>query len=394
MPVVDRIFEFAQDLKDWRRDFHKHPELAFEETRTADVVAGKLGAWGLDLHRGLAKTGVVGVLHGKHDNGRMIGLRADMDALPIQEMNDFDYASDHQGKMHACGHDGHTAMLLGAARYLAETRNFDGRIAFIFQPAEESGGGGAQVMIDEGLFEQFPVESVYGLHNRPGLPAGEIALHAGPVLAASDVVKITVTGRGGHAALPHDALDPVPIAAQIIGALQTISSRRIDPLDSVVVSITCVHAGTAQNVIPNDVHLTGSIRTLVPATRDQVETSIRDIAEGIARAHGASAKVTYQRGYPPTINSAAEAAICATVAADIVGEENIHLDLPPLMASEDFSYMLQEKPGCFIFLGNGASGHPGGCMVHNASYDFNDDVAVFGASYWARLAETLLPPKD
>ena len=389
MTVVDRIVDLAPDIKGWRQDIHRHPELAFEENRTSDLVADKLQGWGLEVHRGLAKTGVVGVLEGQSDNGRMIGLRADMDALPINELNDFDHASQHEGKMHACGHDGHTAMLLGAACHLAATRNFDGRIAFIFQPAEE-GGGGAKVMIDEGLFEKFPVESVYGLHNMPGLPAGHIALRPGPTLAAADEVRITVTGTGGHAAMPHEALDPVPIAAQIIGALQTIASRYTDPLDSAVISITCVNAGTAQNVIPDDVHLIGSVRTMLPQTRDNVEATIQKIAEGIAHAHGATAKVVYERGYPATINSDRETAACAEVAAEVVGEDNVHLDRPPLMASEDFSFMLQAKPGCFIFLGNGESGHPGGCMVHNANYDFNDDVAIYGASYWTRLAETLL----
>ena len=389
MPIVNRIAEFAEDMTAWRRDIHRHPEIAFEEHRTAEVVAEKLAEWGIEVHRGLAGTGVVGLLEGRKAGARMIGLRADMDALPLQELNGFDHRSVHDGKMHACGHDGHTAMLLGAARYLAETRNFAGRIAFIFQPAEE-GEGGARVMIEEGLFERFPVESVYGLHNMPGLDRGQVALRAGPLLAAADTVTIEITGKGGHAAIPHMAIDPVVIGAEIVTALQTIASRRIDPLDSLVISVTRFDAGTADNIIPETARLTGSVRTLKTETRDQIEAEIRRIADGIAAAHGGTAEVTFSHGYPATVNWPEETARCAAVAGEIVGPENVHGEVAPVMGSEDFAFMLEKKPGCYILLGNGLEGGPGGCSVHNPNYDFNDEVAVIGASYWARLAETLL----
>jgi hippurate hydrolase len=389
MPIVNRIAEFAEDMTAWRRDIHRHPEIAFEEHRTAEVVAEKLADWGIEVHRGLAGTGVVGLLEGRKAGARMIGLRADMDALPLQELNGFDHRSVHDGKMHACGHDGHTAMLLGAARYLAETRNFAGRIAFIFQPAEE-GEGGARVMIEEGLFERFPVESVYGLHNMPGLDRGQVALRAGPLLAAADTVTIEITGKGGHAAIPHMAIDPVVIGAEIVMALQTIASRRIDPLDSLVISVTRFDAGTADNIIPETARLTGSVRTLKTETRDQVEAEIRRVADGIAAAHGGTAEVTFSHGYPATVNWPEETARCAAVAGEIVGPENVHGEVAPVMGSEDFAFMLEKKPGCYILLGNGLEGGPGGCSVHNPNYDFNDEVAVIGASYWARLAETLL----
>jgi hippurate hydrolase len=389
MPIVNRIAEFAEDMKAWRRDIHRHPESAFEEQRTADVVAEKLADWGIQVHRGLAGTGVVGLLEGRKAGERLIGLRADMDALPLQELNEFDHRSVHDGKMHACGHDGHTAMLLGAARYLAETRNFAGRIAFIFQPAEE-GEGGARVMIEDGLFEQFPVESVYGLHNMPGLPVGQVALRAGPLLAAADTVTIEITGKGGHAAIPHMTIDPVVIGAEIVTALQTIASRRIDPLDSIVISVTRFDAGTADNIIPETARLVASLRTLKTETRDQVEAEITRIAEGIAAAHGGRAEVAFSHGYPATVNWPKETEHCAEAAGEIVGAENVHGDVAPVMGSEDFAFMLEKKPGCYILLGNGAGGGPGGCSVHNPNYDFNDEIAVIGASYWARLAERRL----
>jgi len=390
MPVIDRIVEFGADMQAWRRDIHRHPEIAFQEHRTSDIVAEKLAAWGIEVHRGLAGTGVVGLLDGAHGNGRMIGLRADMDALPIQETNDFAHRSVHDGKMHACGHDGHTAMLLGAARYLAESRSFSGRVTLIFQPAEE-GEGGARVMIEEGLFDQFPVEAVYGMHNMPGKAAGRIEVRPGPLLASSDAFDITVTGVGAHAAMPHQGVDPVVVAAQIVLGLQTIVSRQNDPVDSAVVSVTQVHTGDALNVIPEEAVIRGSVRAFRPETRDRIEREVGRISEGIAAAHGATAAVTYDRRYPALVNAPHETTLAAAAAADVVGEANVSTGTPPLMGSEDFAYMLQHKPGCYVLLGNGADGMPGGCGVHNPNYDFNDEIAVIGASYWARLVERLLP---
>ncbi len=390
MPVINRIGEFHDEMQAWRRDIHRHPEIAFQEHRTSDIVAENLSAWGIEVHRGLAGTGVVGLLMGETDNGRMIGLRADMDALPIQETNDFAHRSVHDGKMHACGHDGHTAMLLGAARYLAETRIFSGRVALIFQPAEE-GEGGARVMIEEGLFERFPVEAVYGMHNMPGKAVGRIDVRPGPLLASSDVFEVTVTGVGAHAAMPHQGVDPVVVAAQIVLGLQTIVSRQNDPVDSAVVSVTQVHAGDALNVIPQEAVIRGTARAFLPETRDRIERDIARIAEGIAAAHGATATPRYERCYPPLVNAPRETALAAATAAQVVGQDNVDIDTPPLMGSEDFAYMLQHKPGCYVLLGNGADGMPGGCGVHNPNYDFNDEISVIGASYWARLVETLLP---
>ncbi len=390
MPIINRIADFHEEIKAWRRDIHAHPETAFEEDRTSEIVAGKLGEWGIEVHRGLAKTGVVGVLRGNGNGGRAIGLRADMDALDIHELNDFSYRSKNEGKMHACGHDGHTAMLLGAAKYLAETRNFDGTVCFIFQPAEENEGGG-RVMVEQGLFERFPVEAVFGLHNMPGLPLGEIAMRTGPAMAAFDIFEITVTGKGTHAAMPHHGTDPVAVAAEIVGALQTISSRRVDPLDPVVVSVTQIHAGDTWNVIPQEAVLRGTARSFSKDTRDQVESDIERIVDGITAAHGASARMTYERRYPALVNTAEETDLAARVAAEVVSGDKVTPEWPPLMGSEDFAYMLEAKPGCYIWLGNGAEGEPGGCMVHNPHYDFNDEVAVIGASYWAKLVETALP---
>ncbi len=390
MPIINRIADFHEEIRTWRRDIHAHPETAFEEDRTSEIVAAKLGEWGIEVHRGLAKTGVVGVLRGNGDGGRAIGLRADMDALDIHELNDFSHRSRNEGKMHACGHDGHTAMLLGAAKYLAETRNFDGTVCFIFQPAEENEGGG-RVMVEEGLFQRFPVEAVFGLHNMPGLPLGEIAMRSGPAMAAFDIFEITVTGKGTHAAMPHHGTDPVAVAAEIVGALQTISSRRVDPLDPVVVSVTQIHAGDTWNVIPQEAVLRGTARSFSKETRDQVESDIERIVDGITAAHGASAKMTYERRYPALVNTGEETELAARVAAQVVSEDKVTPEWPPLMGSEDFAYMLEAKPGCYIWLGNGAEGEAGGCMVHNPHYDFNDEAAVIGASYWAKLVETALP---
>ncbi len=390
MPIINRIAEFHDEIKAWRRDLHRHPETAFEEHRTAEFVAGKLAEWGIEVHRGLAGTGVVGLLAGARNSGRKIGLRADLDALHIQELNDFDHRSQNDGRMHACGHDGHTAMLLGAAKYLAETRNFDGSVAFIFQPAEENEGGG-RVMIEDGLFERFPVESVYGMHNMPGRTAGTVGLRAGPAMAAFDIFELTVTGKGSHAAMPEQGIDPIVVGAQIVGGIQTIASRRTEPLDSVVVSVTQFHAGDTWNVIPHTAVIRGTARSFRKDTQDRIEADIRRIAEGIAASQGASVEMRYERRYPALVNTGRETELAAAVAAEVVGEDKVEVGAQPLMGSEDFAYMLQEKPGCYIWLGNGTEGGPGGCAVHNPHYDFNDEISVIGASYWAKLVERTLP---
>ena len=389
MAVINRIGDFHADMTAWRRDIHMHPETAFEERRTSDFVAEKLAEFGLEVHRGLAGTGVVGVLAGKSDKGRFIGLRADMDALHIRELNEFGHRSVHDGKMHACGHDGHTAMLLGAARYLAETRNFDGRLAFIFQPAEENEGG-ADVMIRDGLFEQFPVEEVYGLHNWPGLPVGEIGLRPGPAMSAFDIFEIIVTGRGAHAAMPHQGIDPIVVAAQIVTALQTIASRRTNPIDSVTVSVTQFHAGDTWNVIPEQAVIRGTARSFRPEVGDQIEADIARIAEGLCASQGARMTLRYERRYPALANSPREAGVAAEAAAQIVGDQKVTRDISPIMGSEDFAFMLNAKPGCYVLLGNAGADGRGGVPVHNPHYDFNDEALVIGASYWARLAETAL----
>ena len=390
MAVINRIAEFHEEIAAWRRDLHAHPETAFEERRTSDFVAGKLAEWGIEVHRGLAETGVVGVLPGRSDNGRRIGLRADMDALHIHEQNDFAHRSLNDGRMHACGHDGHSAMLLGAAKYLAETRNFDGTVYLIFQPAEENEGGG-RVMVEQGLFEKFPAEAVFGLHNKPGLAVGEIALRSGPAMAAFDIFEVTVTGQGAHAAMPHQGIDPVVAASQIVTALQTIVSRRSDPLDTVVVSVTQFHAGDTWNVIPHEAVLRGTVRTFKTELSERAEADIQRIATGIAEAHGATVEMRYERRYPALVNTARESALAAQVAGEVVGTARVAPDAEPVMGSEDFAFMLQEKPGCYIWLGNGEAGGPGGCQLHNPLYDFNDEAAVIGASYWARLVETAMP---
>ncbi len=385
MPIINRIADFHDDMTGWRRDLHRHPETAFEEQRTSDLVAEQLAAFGIDVHRGLATTGVVGTL--KNGYGPAIGLRADMDALHIHELNAFDHRSVNDGKMHACGHDGHTAMLLGAARYLAETKRFNGTVHFIFQPAEENEGG-ARVMIEEGLFDQFPVKSVYGMHNQPGLDVGKMAIRSGPAMAAFDVFTLTVTGRGAHGAMPHLGVDPIVIAAEIVGALQTIASRTTDPLDSVVVSVTQFHSGDTWNVIPESAVLAGTARSFRAEVQATLEPTMRRIAEGIAAAHDATIELVYEERYPATFNHVGETEIAANVAATIVDPANVDLDPAPCMGSEDFAFMLQNKPGSYIFIGNG----PGesGCMLHNPHYDFNDDILPIGASYWAGLVESEL----
>ena len=387
MPIVNRIAEFHTDMTAWRRDIHAHPEIAFEEQRTAEVIATKLAEMGIEVDRGLAKTGVVGTLRGAAAGERAIALRADMDALHIEEKNEFDHRSRHEGKMHACGHDGHSAMLLGAARYLAETRNFAGTVHFIFQPAEEHEGGG-RVMIEEGLFDKFPVEAVFGMHNMPGMPVGSFAVCPGPMMAAADSFEMRITGQGAHAAMPHLGVDPIVIAAQIVTALQTIASRITDPLKAVVVSVTQISGGDTWNVIPEEVILRGTTRAFEPAVQEGLEARLRQIADGIAAAAGATVALRYLPGYPPTINSVDEAEFAAQVAEQVAGAENVDREPVPVMGAEDFAFMLQERPGAYIWIGNGPG--EGGCTLHNPHYDFNDEILPIGASYWVRLVESAL----
>ncbi len=383
------------DIAAIRRDIHAHPELCFEETRTADLVATKLAEWGIKIHRGLGTTGVVGIIEGKTKaRGKAIGLRADMDALPMQENNQFAHASKYAGKMHGCGHDGHTAMLLGAARHLAQTRDFEGTVYVIFQPAEE-GGGGAREMIKDGLFEKFPMGAVFGLHNWPGGKVGTFAVSAGPVMASSNEFKITIEGKGSHAALPYESIDPVPVAAAMVTAFQTIISRNKKPIDPAVISVTMIHAGSATNVIPDSCELQGTVRTFTQDVLDMIECRMREVSESIAAAYGATCKFEFDRNYPPTVNSQTEANFCRRVLADMVGADNV-LTQDPTMGAEDFAYMLLAKPGAYAFISNGtgehrAKGHGvGPCMLHNPSYDFNDDIIPLGVSYWVKLAEQWL----
>ena len=388
---VEKIRAYQDELSALRRDIHAHPELAFEESRTSSLVAEKLAGWGIETHRGLARTGLVGVVKGRSvASGRAIGLRADMDCLPMHETNGFAHKSQHEGRMHACGHDGHTTMLLGAARYLAETRNFDGTAYLIFQPAEENGGGG-RVMVEEGLFRRFPVEAVYALHNWPGLPPGQMAVGAGPMMAATDDVIITVRGKGGQAAMPHLTVDPVLASAHMITALQSIASRNVSPVESIVVSLTSMQTSQvgAHNVIPDEVRLMGTVRSFLPATRELAEKRVREIAGKVAEALGASATVDYRRGYPATINTLREAGFAAEVGERVFGKGNVIVDPPPTMGGEDFAYMLQERPGAYVFLGQG--GGPHNCFLHNPGYDFNDEVIPLGAGYLAALVEQSLP---
>jgi hippurate hydrolase len=390
MAIINRIGDFQDEMTAWRRDLHAHPEIGFEETRTAAFVADKLHGFGFDeVHTGIAKTGVVGVL--KAGNGlETIGLRADMDALPIQEATGRPYASTVPGKMHACGHDGHTTMLLGAARYLAETRNFDGTVYFIFQPAEELEGGG-RVMVEEGLFDRFPASRVFGLHNWPRAPLGAFGMRPGPIMAAADRVEIKVIGRGGHGAMPHLCRDPVVAAAQIVVALQVIVGRNVDPVAQGVVSITQFHGGEADNVIPQEATLRGTCRSFAPEVRDLLERRIDEIARGVAAAHQVAVKVTYVRGYPATVNTEAEVGLAADAAADVTGEERVDRAVAPVMGAEDFAYMLERKPGAYVFMGGG--GDDDAPMLHSPDYDFNDEALPYGASYWARLVERQLPAR-
>jgi amidohydrolase len=387
MTVKEDIICNQEEMVKWRRDLHAHPEIAFKEFRTSKFVAGYLEKFGVEVHRGMAKTGVVGRL--KVGNGnRAIALRADMDALPLEENNNFEHRSEVSGMMHACGHDGHTTMLLGAAKYLAKNKSFDGTVYFIFQPAEEGEGGG-RVMVEEGLFDKFPVENVFGLHNWPGMPVGKFGIAPGPMMAAFDIFDITVTGVGGHGAMPHQVIDPIVASSQLILALQTIASRTIDPLESIVVSVTKIRGGDAYNIIPNSVQISGTVRSFKDSVRDKIEPSILRISKGICEAMGATVELDYKRCYPSTINHVEETKLAALAAESIVGKENIDRHPKPSMGSEDFAYMLKERPGCYVWLGNGDAAD--GCMLHNPGYDFNDDILSIGASYWAALVEQILP---
>ena len=393
MQFIDSIASQAADIATLRRDLHAHPELCFQEVRTSDLVAAKLTEWGIPVHRGLGKTGVVGIVKAG-TSSRAIALRADMDALPMQEFNTFAHASKHPGKMHACGHDGHTAMLLAAAQYFAKHRDFDGTVYLVFQPAEE-GGGGAREMIKDGLFELFPVDAVFGMHNWPGGKVGTFAASAGPVMASSNEFRITIRGKGGHAAMPHNAIDPVPVACQMVQGFQTIISRNIKPVEAGVISVTMLQAGEATNVIPDSCLLRGTVRTFTTEVLDLIEQRMRDMAQQIAGAFGTTCEFQFIRNYPPTINSGIETEFARSVMASIVGADNV-LAQEPTMGAEDFSYMLQAKPGCYIFIYNGEGdhreiGHGGGpCMLHNPSYDFNDQLLPLGATYWVRLVEQWL----
>ena len=388
MPIVNRVADLQPDIQAWRRDIHQHPELLYDVHRTAAFVADRLREFGCDeVATGLGKTGVVGVIKGKKPAGKgdikVIGLRADMDALPIEEETNLPHASKTPGKMHACGHDGHTAMLLGAARYLAETRNFAGDAVVIFQPAEE-GGAGAAAMIKDGLMDRFGIEQVYGMHNGPGIPVGQFAIRPGPIMAATDAVDIKITGLGGHAARPHICIDSVLVGAQVITALQSIVSRSIDPLESAVISICEFQAGNARNVIPQTAELRGTIRTLTPEVRELVEKRVREVVAGVAQITGAKIDLVYERGYPVTVNHASQTDLATRVAAEIAGKDGVR-ETPPLMGAEDFAYMLEARPGAFIFCGNGDT-----AGLHHPDYDFNDEAIVYGTSYWIKLVENTL----
>jgi amidohydrolase len=393
MNILDSVVTQAATITAIRRDIHAHPELCFHEVRTADVIAAKLTEWGIPIHRGLGTTGVVGIVkNGGSD--RAVGLRADMDALPMQEFNTFAHASKHAGKMHACGHDGHVAMLLAAAQHFAKQRNFDGTVYLIFQPAEE-GGGGAREMIKDGLFDKFPMEAVFGMHNWPGNQVGRFAVSPGPVMASSNEFKITIRGKGSHAALPHNGIDPVPIACQMVQAFQTIISRNKKPIDAGVISVTMLHAGEATNVVPDSCELQGTVRTFTLEVLDLIEERMKKVAEHVCAAHDAQCEFEFVRNYPPTINSPDEAEFARKVMASIVGEDNV-IAQEPTMGAEDFAYMLQAKPGAYCFIANGDGAHremghgAGPCMLHNPSYDFNDELIPLGATYWVRLAEAWL----
>src|SRR5215203_2077560 len=386
MPIINRVADLSDDVAAWRRDFHQHPELLFDVHRTAGIVSDKLRAFGCDVvETGIGRTGVVGVIRGQaNTSGRVIGLRADMDALPIEEATDVPYKSTIPGRMHACGHDGHTAMLLSAARYLADTRNFAGTAVVIFQPAEEGGGGG-RAMVQDGMMERFRIEEVYGMHNYPGLPVGQFAIRPGPLMAAADRITIEIEGRGGHAARPHITIDPVLVGAQMVNQIQSIVARNVDPLQAAVISICMFQAGSTDNVIPQTAMLRGTARSLTPQVQDVLEKRLHEVVEGTARLHGAKAKLTYQRDYPVTCNHERETAFAAAVASDVVGRERVDANVAPVMGAEDFSFMLNARPGAFIFVGNGNT-----AGLHHPAYDFNDEAIPTGTSYWVKLVETAL----
>ena len=388
MPIVNRIADLHPDITEWRRDLHAHPELQYDVHRTAASVVEKLKAFGCDdVVAGIGKTGVVGVIKGSKPGSKVIGMRADMDALPIQEANDLPYKSTVPGKMHACGHDGHTAMLLGAAKYLAETRNFAGTAVVVFQPAEEGGAGGL-AMVKDGLMDRFGIQEVYGMHNSPGMPLGEFGIRSGPMMASADFVTIDIEGRGGHAARPHKSIDSILVGAHIVNNIQTIVARNVDPLESAVVSICMFHAGSTDNVIPQTAQLHGTARSLLPAVRDQLERRLQEVVEGTARVHGAKATLTYKRNYPVLKNHEDQTGFAAKIASEVAGGERVDTDYPPMMGAEDFSYMLEARPGAMIWVGNGDS-----AGLHHPSYNFNDDVIPFGTSYWVRLVETAMAAK-
>jgi hippurate hydrolase len=393
MKLLDSIVTEAASMVALRRDIHAHPELCFQEVRTADLVAAKLTEWGIPVHRGMGTTGVVGIVKNGTSN-RAVGLRADMDALPMQEFNTFEHASKHAGKMHACGHDGHTTMLLAAARHFAKNRNFDGTVYLIFQPAEE-GGGGAREMIKDGLFEKFPMEAVFGMHNWPGQQVGRFAVSAGPVMASTAEFKVVIRGKGSHGAMPHLGVDPVPVACQMVQAFQTIVSRNTKPIDAGVVSVTMIHAGEATNVIPDSCELQGTVRAFKEEVQDLIARRMEQIAQHVCAAHDAHCEFEFVRNYPATVNTPAEAEFARQVMATIVGEQNV-VAQEPTMGAEDFAFMLQAKPGAYCFISNGegdhrAMGHGAGpCTLHNPSYDFNDELIPLGATYWVRLAEEWL----
>ncbi|MDB5805721.1 MAG: amidohydrolase [Betaproteobacteria bacterium] len=395
MKLVEPIIAFQSELEQIRRDLHAHPELCYEEQRTADVVAARLTEWGIPIARGLGLTGVVGIIKNGSSN-RAIGLRADMDALPMHEVNSFPHASRHAGKMHACGHDGHTAMLLGAAHHLAANRNFDGTVYLIFQPAEE-GGGGARRMMDDGLFEQFPMEAVYGMHNWPGLAEGSFGVVAGPMMASSNEFRVVVKGKGSHAAQPHKGVDPVMVAVQIAQSWQTIVSREKNPLDTAVLSITQIHAGSATNVIPDEAVLIGTVRTFSTGVLDLIERRMEEIAKHTAAGFNAGIEFVFKRNYPPLVNHPEQTVFAIEAMRAVAGADRVDSNVEPTMGAEDFAFMLQAKPGCYVFIGNGEGDHRAGghglgpCQLHNASYDFNDRLLPIGASYWVRLAEMSLP---